>query len=188
MEQRIRAWYRIESPLPAAQAAEIIAGEQSTGTFTRIPGETDELRELHGARVESITESGDAASDVELSWPLSNMGPSLPNVLAAISGNLWELKPFTRMRLLDLALPPAFLERYCGPQFGVAGTRRLSGVYNRPLIGTIIKPSVGLTPQATAEIVRKHMLLAIERGWSDKDWSIAAKVAQEEARRAGLIP
>jgi ribulose-bisphosphate carboxylase large chain len=155
MEQRIRAWYRIESPLPPAQAAEIIAGEQSTGTFTRIPGETDELRERHGARVESITESGDAASDVEISWPLSNMGPSLPNVLAAVSGNLWELKPFTKIRLLDIELPPAFLDRYCGPQFGVAGTRRLSGVYNRPLIGTIIKPSVGLTPEATAEIVRK---------------------------------
>lgn len=35
----------------------------------------------------------------------------------------------------------------------------------------------------SAEVVRKHMLLAIDRGWGDKDWSITAKVAQEEARR-----
>jgi len=154
MEPRIRAWYRIASPLPAARAAEIIAGEQSTGTFTRIPGETDELRERHGARVESIEQAGDSASDVEISWPLANMGPSLPNLLAAVSGNLWELKPFTAMRLLDLELPTAFLDRYCGPQFGVAGTRGLCGVYGRPVIGTIIKPSVGLTPDVTAEIVR----------------------------------
>jgi ribulose-bisphosphate carboxylase large chain len=155
MEQRIRARYRIESPLPAEKAAEVIAGEQSTGTFTKVPGETDELREQHGARVEWVKPASDTASDVELSWPLSNMGPSLPNLLAAISGNLWELKPFTAMRLLDLELPPAFLDRYCGPQFGVAGTRKLCGVYGRPVIGTIIKPSVGLTPEATAEIVRK---------------------------------
>jgi len=155
MEQRIRARYRIETPLPAAQAAEVIAGEQSTGTFTRIPGETDELRRRHGAHVESVTKTGDSWSDVELSWPLSNMGPSLPNLLAAVSGNLWELKQFTGLHLLDLQLPPEFLERYRGPQFGVAGTRRLCGVYGRPVIGTIVKPSVGLTPEATAEIVRK---------------------------------
>ena len=52
-------------------------------------------------------------------------------------------------------MPPEFLERYQGPQFGVPGTRRLSGVDGRPLIGTIIKPSVGLSPKATAELVDK---------------------------------
>jgi len=155
MEQRIRACYGIVSALPPAQAAEIIAGEQSTGTFTRIPGETDELRERHGARVESVTETGESASEVELSWPLANMGPSLPNLLATVAGNLWELKQFTKLRLLDLHLPPAFLDRYCGPQFGVVGTRKLTGVYERPVIGTIIKPSVGLGPRETAELVRK---------------------------------
>jgi len=94
-------------------------------------------------------------AEVELSWPLSNLGPSLPNLVATVAGNLWELNPFSGLRLLDLHLPPEFLNRYCGPQFGVAGTRRLSGVYDRPLIGTIIKPSVGLTPAATAELAGK---------------------------------
>ena len=155
MEQRIRARYRIETPLAAGRAAEVIAGEQSTGTFTPVPGETDELRERHGARVESVTQSWGNTYEVELSWPLSNLGPSLPNLLATVAGNLWELKQFSGMRLLDLKLPPAFLERYCGPQFGVAGTRRLCGVYDRPVIGTIIKPSVGLKPEETAGIVRK---------------------------------
>jgi ribulose-bisphosphate carboxylase large chain len=153
--ERIQASYEIVTALPAVQAAEIIAGEQSTGTFTRIPGETDELRERNGARVESVRATGDSASVVEVSWPLANMGPSLPNLLATVAGNLWELKQFTGLRLLDLHLPPAFLERYCGPQFGVAGTRKLSGVYDRPLIGTIIKPSVGLGPEETAAIVGK---------------------------------
>jgi ribulose-bisphosphate carboxylase large chain len=155
MEPRIRARYRIATPMPVEQAAEFIAGEQSTGTFTRIPGETNELRERHRARVESATAVGDSASEVELSWPLANMGPSLPNLLSTVSGNLWEMKQFTSLRLLDVELPPAFLERYSGPQFGLTGTRRLCGVYGRPVIGTIIKPSVGLGPAATAEIVRR---------------------------------
>jgi ribulose-bisphosphate carboxylase large chain len=173
-EQRIRARYWIETGFPLRHAVEIMAGEQSTGTFTRVPGETEELRERHGARVEGIQELDSVATpslpgafvpdsrppvyrraEVELSWPLSNLGPSLPNLLATVAGNLFELKPFSGLRLLDLRLPPAFLERYCGPQFGVAGTRLLSGVYERPLIGTIIKPSVGLDPAATAGIVGK---------------------------------
>jgi ribulose-bisphosphate carboxylase large chain len=83
------------------------------------------------------------------------MGPSLPNLLATVAGNLFELKPFSGLRLLDVRIPSAFLERYEGPQFGVHGTRQLSSVFERPLIGTIIKPSVGLSPEATAATVAK---------------------------------
>jgi ribulose-bisphosphate carboxylase large chain len=64
------------------------------------------------------------------------------------------LKQFSGLKLIDLVLPPAFLSSYEGPQFGVGGTRSLTGVYGRPLIGTIIKPSIGQTPTATAEQVR----------------------------------
>jgi ribulose-bisphosphate carboxylase large chain len=148
-----------------------MAGEQSTGTFIRVAGETDELREAHAARVERIheLESVNAPSlpgagqpkaanvwrraEVELSWPISNMGASLPNVVATVAGNLFELKPFSGLKLLDLTFPPAFLNRYQGPQFGVTGTRQLTGVFERPLVGTIIKPSVGLSPEATAAMV-----------------------------------
>jgi ribulose-bisphosphate carboxylase large chain len=169
---RVTARYWIETARPLEEAAAIMAGEQSTGTFVRVAGETDELRERFGARIESLAQLGEAAApslpgawtpgsgaagrrtaQVTLSWPLHNFGPSLPNLLATVAGNLWELKPFSGMRLLDLTLPPQFLARYRGPQFGIAGTRRLTGVRGRPLIGTIIKPSVGLSPAATAERV-----------------------------------
>jgi ribulose-bisphosphate carboxylase large chain len=169
---RVTARYWIETARATEEAAAVMAGEQSTGTFVRVAGETDELRERFGARVESLVELGEAAAPslpgaaapksplgrwhragVTLSWPLHNFGPSLPNLLAAIAGNLWELEAISGMRLLDLTLPPEFLARYRGPQFGVAGTRSLTGVHGRPLIGTIIKPSVGLSPAATAERV-----------------------------------
>jgi len=173
---RIRARYWIETAFPLQQAAEIMVGEQSTGTFVRVPGETDELRAAHAAEVEGIRELEPAVgpslpgarlpknagahpvyrrAEVELSWSVSNMGLSLPNVVATVAGNLFELSPFSGLRLLDVRFPSAFLRRYQGPQFGVGGTRRLSGVYARPLIGTIIKPSVGLSPRATAELVNQ---------------------------------
>jgi ribulose-bisphosphate carboxylase large chain len=81
------------------------------------------------------------------------MGPSLPNLLATVAGNLFELKPFSGLKLLDVQFSPGFLAKYQGPQFGIRGTRQLCGVFDRPIIGTIIKPSVGLTPAATAEMV-----------------------------------
>ena len=85
--------------------------------------------------------------------PLDTLGPSLPNLLATVAGNLFELKPVTGLRLLDIRLPHEFAAAYPGPRFGVEGTRRLADVHGRPLIGTIIKPSVGLGPQETAELV-----------------------------------
>jgi len=172
-DQRIEAQYWIETAFPLEQASATMAGEQSTGTFLRVPGETDELRELYAARVESIEEQEVAVkpslpgsgvpknwdgvrrtAKVTLSWPLHNIGPSLPNLLATVAGNLSELKAFSGLKLLDVKLPAAFLEVYQGPQFGVAGTRKFTGVYDRPLIGTIIKPSLGMSPEDTAEQVR----------------------------------
>src|SRR5688572_21942535 len=55
ISERVTATYRIESPLPIERAAEVLAGEQSSGTFVAVPGETAELRDRFRARVESIT-------------------------------------------------------------------------------------------------------------------------------------
>jgi ribulose-bisphosphate carboxylase large chain len=90
-----------------------------------------------------------------LSWPLANFGASLPNLVATVAGNLFELQQVAALKLLDIELPPAFADSYPGPGFGIDGTRRLTGVVGRPLIGTIIKPSVGLTPDETAAVVEQ---------------------------------
>lgn len=166
---RIEADYLIETANDPMKAAEIMAGEQSSGTFMPTPGETPELKARAAARVErlELAEAVPAPSlpgaarpegaeirraHVTLSWPIDNIGPSLPNLIATIAGNLFELAPFSGLRLLDIRLPAAFADAYPGPKFGIDGTRRLSGVHDRPLIGTIIKPSVGLTAEDTAAL------------------------------------
>lgn len=169
---RIEADYLLETPADPQRVAELMAGEQSSGTFVAIPGETAELKERVAARVtrldvldESATPSLPSAgidagagtrfrrAHVTLSWPLETLGPSLPNLLATVAGNLFELKPVTGLRLLDIRLPREFAAAYAGPRFGIEGTRLLAGVAGRPLIGTIIKPSVGLGPTETAALV-----------------------------------
>ena len=171
----IIATYLIETPQPVEHAAEMIAGEQSSGTFLPVPGETEELKARSRARVLDIKllDQVDTPSlrgsrsknkdgrdvyqraEIRIGFPYENVGCNLPTLLATVCGNLYELAEHSGCKLLDLDLPEAFAERYPGPQFGVDGTRRLSGVYQRPLIGTIIKPSVGLSPEQTADLVRE---------------------------------
>ena len=170
MSPRIEADYLIETPLDPMLAVEALAGEQSSGTFLPIPGETPELKARAAARVEQLEiietvskpslpggaeASGQAITraKVTISWPLANIGPSLPNLMATVAGNLFELRQFSGLRILDLRLPDAFADAYPGPKFSIQGTRDLAGVPKGPLIGTIIKPSVGLSPNETADLV-----------------------------------
>jgi ribulose-bisphosphate carboxylase large chain len=167
--KRIEADYLIETAVGVERAAEAMAGEQSSGTFVSLPGETAELKERSAARVETIEILGDVdhpsmpgataghrieQARVTLSWPLDNIGPDLPNLLATVTGNLFELQQFSGLKILDLRLPQEFANAYAGPKFGIDGTRKLSGVTHGPLIGTIIKPSIGLSPKETASLVK----------------------------------
>jgi len=173
MSDYIRAHYLIETAHDPQQVAETMAGEQSAGTFIRVPGETPELLAAHGAKIESLTvietvkspslpgskppkngSVGIQQARVTLLFPFANIGASLTTLFTAVAGNLFELGAFSGLKLLDMEIPSAFGAYYPLPAFGIDGTRRLSGVFNRPLFGTIIKPSVGLTPDATAELVK----------------------------------
>ncbi|WP_020014981.1 RuBisCO large subunit C-terminal-like domain-containing protein [Promicromonospora sukumoe] len=163
------ATYVIETSIALERAAEILAGEQSTGTFVRVERESDEVRARFAAQVESVQEIpltgssplpgsvGDPAARrravLRLRFPLDNFGPSMPNLLAAVAGNLFEIKELAAIRLVDLELPAPFEERYGGPAFGIEGTRRLMGRPDGAMVGTIIKPSIGLAPAELAEVV-----------------------------------
>ena len=168
MSERFTATYDIESPDGVTRAAEVLAGEQSTGTFVRLAGETDALRERSAARIESLELTGVSERPslpcrrsgeryergrVTISWPLDTVGPSLPNLLATVAGNLFELAELSAVRLLDLGIPKALGDACPGPAFGIAGTRKAMGVPEGPMIGTIVKPSVGLDPDETARLV-----------------------------------
>lgn len=172
---RFHATYLIETPVDAAKVAEVMAGEQSCGTFTRVQGETDELRQRARATVESV-EILDAANTpalpnallerqscqgpwqrarIRISFPVDNIGANLPTLASTAAGNLYDLGETTGMRLETLHLPASYRQRFDMPQMGIAGTRQATGVASGPLLGTIIKPNVGFSPTQTAELVRQ---------------------------------
>ena len=61
-----------------------------------------------------------------------------------------------------MKLPEEFRGAHPGPQFGVAGSRRLTGVEGRPIIGTIVKPALGLRPHETAEMVGELVAAGVD--------------------------
>lgn len=171
--ERIVAKYFIETPYHVETAANVLAGEQSSGTFVAVPGETEELKKRFAARVESIEhiETIDTPAipgaysatgkyhraNVEVSWSIENFGYNLPVMVSTLQGNLYEIKQFTGLKLMDFEVPKSFAGHFEGPKFGIEGCRKLTKVHDRPLIGTIIKPSIGLSPQQTADVVKTLM-------------------------------
>jgi ribulose-bisphosphate carboxylase large chain len=168
--EAITATYFIETPFAPEDAAKVLAGEQSSGTFVAVPGETEELKQRFAAKVENVThlETVDQPAIpgatsatgkyhraiVKVSWSIENFGYNLPVLISTLQGNLYELKQFTGLKLMDIELPASFAEHYPGPAFGIDGCRKLTNVNERPLIGTIIKPSIGLSVAQTAAIVK----------------------------------
>jgi ribulose-bisphosphate carboxylase large chain len=167
---RVFATYLIETPLPVENAAAVLAGEQSSGTFVAVPGETEELKQRFAASVETIRllePAGQPAlpgsrggsskfqrAEIIVSWSVENFGCNLPALVSTMQGNLYELSHFSGLKLMDFDVPVSLAKAFTGPKFGIAGSRRLTAVEKRPLIGTIIKPSIGLTPHQTAELVK----------------------------------
>lgn len=172
----IVASYLIETPLDPARVAETMAGEQSCGTFTRVEGETDELRARARATVEHIEALPAAPSPslpnawlarqgiagpwqrarVVLSFPVANIGANLATLAATVAGNLYDLGEVTGLRLETLQLPAAYRRRFPLPRVGIHGTRQAIGgdaLGGQALVGTIIKPNVGFSAAQTAELV-----------------------------------
>src|SRR5918995_573776 len=100
--ERIVATYRIETPLDPEQATAVLAGEQSSGTFVDVPGETDDIRSRFRARVERVTELETASepslpgsrsrnsdakyrrAEAVVSWSIENVGHNLPTLVSTL--------------------------------------------------------------------------------------------------------
>lgn len=174
-DHHYEATYLVETPLPLAKVAEVIAGEQSCGTFTRVEGETDELRARARAVVVSVRDLGEVEQpsmrsawldrkgvrersrrgEIVVRFPVANVGVNLPTLAATVAGNLFDLGEVTGLRLEEVSLPSSYRQHYAMPRQGVIGTRRLTGRSDGPLIGSIIKPNVGLSSAETAALVER---------------------------------
>jgi len=132
------------------EAAQAVASESSIGTWTNLSTLPPKLkRELH-ARVFKINKK---SKIVLIAYPtaLFERG-NIPQLLSSIAGNIFGMKEVNNLRLLDINFPNRYIRSFKGPKFGIEGVRKIVKVKKRPLLGTIVKPKLGLNEKQHAKV------------------------------------
>ena len=121
------------------EAAGGVAAESSVGTWTELTTIKPYVEKLAACVFSLDGNNFRVAYSSELFEP-NNM----PNILSSIAGNVFGLRALKNLRLMDIHLPTELVRSFKGPKYGITGIRKLLNVYGRPLVGTIIKPKLGL--------------------------------------------
>jgi ribulose-bisphosphate carboxylase large chain len=121
------------------EAAGGIAAESSIGTWTELTTSKAYVEKL-AARVFSME-----GNNVKIAYPIELFEPeNMPNILSSVAGNVFGLRALKNLRLNDIDFPSKLVKSFKGPKYGIEGIRKLLNIYDRPLVGTIIKPKIGL--------------------------------------------
>jgi len=139
--------FRVEpNKISMKEAAATVALESSVGTWTDVH-EKKYVNKL-AAKVFFIK-----GRMVKIAYPsgLFEKG-NAPNILSSIAGNIFGMKAVKNLRLEDIKIPSDILKSFSGPKYGIKGIRKMLKIKDRPLVGTIVKPKLGLKTKDHAEI------------------------------------
>jgi ribulose-bisphosphate carboxylase large chain len=132
------------------QAAAEIASESSTGTNFKVNTETPFSREMN-ALVYQLDVKKNLVW-IAYPWRLFDRRGNVQNILTYVVGNVLGMKEVRGLKLLDVWFSPSMLEQFDGPSYTLDDMRKYLDVYGRPILGTIIKPKMGLTSAEYAEV------------------------------------
>jgi ribulose-bisphosphate carboxylase large chain len=157
--ERFEARYRIAAAHieVAAERAEAICLEQTVEFPRALIGSPAILEGIVG-RVVSLSTGAEGCYDAVIAYPWEAAGGELTQLLNVLFGNI---SIQTGVRLSDFTLSPALAARYRGPRLGIDGLRALTGVDDRPLLCTALKP-MGLTPRELADLAYRLALGGID--------------------------
>lgn len=149
----IRARYQaICRPDEADALARAIAWEQTVEVVEAAVPWPD-VRERMVGRVESVSHDGECA-DILIHYNPELAVNQITPLFNLAYGNV-SLYP--QVRLTSLSIPDELADAIGGPQFGIEGIRQQSGVYDRPLLCTAIKPR-GASIEHLADIAYRYAL------------------------------
>ena len=132
------------------EAANHVAGESSIDTWTDIQTLSESTRQRlmpHVFYINNKTNTTRIAYHSDL-FEKGNM----PQIFSSIAGNVFGLKSLKSLRLQDASFPKNMVNSFQGPRMGIRGVRKLLNIHDRPMIGTIVKPKLGLTPKQHAQV------------------------------------
>ncbi|MFW6040347.1 MAG: RuBisCO large subunit C-terminal-like domain-containing protein [Thermoplasmatota archaeon] len=150
-EEYVICDYRVKTHLDIETAGKRIAEEESTGTWTHPTTLSNDIFKRYGAKVTKAEENL-----VRIGFPIidfsGNIG-GVPQILSIIAGNLFGLEDLEGVRLVDVHFPKDIVKKYPGPKYGVEGLRKILRRKEKPLVGTIVKPKIGLPPKEFSEYI-----------------------------------
>ncbi len=142
--------FYVESDLDLLDVAEAIAAESSIGTWTEISTMRGEIMNRLGARVFYANAEENI---VKIAYPIELFEEeNLPQLLSDVAGNVFGLKEIHNLRVRDIRFPEPYVRMFDGPAYGINGIRKIMEIEDRPLLGTIIKPKVGLSADEHAKV------------------------------------
>lgn len=142
--------FRLPEKVNLQDRALELAAESSIGTWTEVHTLSPEIIENMAAKIIDIQDSG----LIQIAYPLALFEDgNIPQLLSDIAGNVFGMKTLDHLRLMDLAIPEAYAKTFPGPAFGIDGVRKaINAEANRPIVGTIIKPKLGLNSERHAQV------------------------------------
>ncbi len=150
MEKHIAATFYFEAPrLAWTEAVSAIVGESSIGTWTRVDGLSPAQHQKLAPKIIAEDRKKHIFT-VAYPLPLFELG-NISQLLSGVGGNIFSMKVIERLRLLDIDFPRAYINSFPGPHYGIDGLRRLLKIQGRALVGSIVKPKVGLTAKQQAQ-------------------------------------
>ena len=150
-KDELLAEYLVEpNRIPIEKAAAHLAAESSIGTWTDISTMNPCIAKRLKPHVYYISRK---SRTIKIAYSPELFEPgNMPQIWSAIAGNIFGMKSVKSLRLEDISFPKRLARSFRGPGFGIEGIRKIVGFRNRPLVGTIVKPKVGLNPRQHAEV------------------------------------
>lgn len=142
------ATYHLASASNLRNAAWQLAIGQSVGNpSVRSKWETEELFRVHSCIIiaDERTLESKKSGTVRIAFPLANINlkeDSISQILCHLMGGQMDIDDIEECHLLDVEFPWSMSNQFLGPQYGIIGMRKFTGVYDRPLLGGIVKPKV----------------------------------------------
>jgi ribulose-bisphosphate carboxylase large chain len=155
------ATYILEGKKSLRDAAWELAVGQSVGNpNVRNRWETDELFEKYSCKVigDENELSKVTRGTVDIAFPIVNTNwkeDGITQLMVQVMGGQLDIDNITYCRLIDLKFPSKVIENFKGPKFGISQIREFVGVKDRPLLGAIVKPKTGITPELLVQIVEE---------------------------------
>ncbi len=150
LKDHLVAIYHIESPLGLKTASVKVAQESSIGTWTKLTTLDKKTISRLGPKIFKLDYHKKIA---HIAYPLDlfELG-NITQLLSALAGNVFSMKIISNLRLLDIHFPDKYLNSFQGPAFGIVGIRNYLDIKERPIIGSIIKPKLGLSSKQHAQL------------------------------------